>query len=189
MFRAAVRARGRSLCVSDRDHREKRDYVVRGEKKNTKNPELPDGIWRCRSATRIFQREYNPVWSTGRLHVLSNPCLHRDSKPYCIIRESANSRYRATRKRKCKYGLTGELGKKLVPRVPEFFCKPNDKSLRHTASCLHTSTRAMQKRSNLASPLTFNFEGRHRSSLASTQTHTYPETASCGLSPRCIYVA
>lgn len=41
MFRVAVRARGRSLCVSDRDHREKRDYARHGEKKNTKNPELP----------------------------------------------------------------------------------------------------------------------------------------------------
>lgn len=33
MFRVAVRARGRSLCVSDRDHREKRDYAQHGEKK------------------------------------------------------------------------------------------------------------------------------------------------------------
>lgn len=33
MFRVAVRARPRSLCVSDRDHREKRDYARHGEKK------------------------------------------------------------------------------------------------------------------------------------------------------------
>lgn len=33
MFRVAVRARGRSLCVSDREHREKRDYAQHGEKK------------------------------------------------------------------------------------------------------------------------------------------------------------
>lgn len=38
MFRVAVRARpGRSLCVSDREHREKRDYARHGgEKKNTR---------------------------------------------------------------------------------------------------------------------------------------------------------
>lgn len=33
VFRVAVRARGRSLCVSDREHREKRDYAQHGEKK------------------------------------------------------------------------------------------------------------------------------------------------------------
>lgn len=61
MFRVAVRARGRSLCVSDRDHREKRDYARHGEKKNTKNPELPsisrDGFgWEN-------SNEHLPIWN------------------------------------------------------------------------------------------------------------------------------